>query len=77
MDCEVELYATVHDATPRVIPDGDNAYMGSDGTTYMVIEDPKNVDKFGIPKPRNGPTVGADVPPVFQDGVEQVLVLSF
>ena len=62
--------------TPRVINQGNNMYIAHDGSSYMVIEDPEIVDKFGMPMLRNWQENMADVPP-FQNSGELTLVATW
>ena len=52
---KIETHATTFDATPRVAFQGNGIYVAQNGSSFMVVDDPEQVDKFGTRLRENQP----------------------
>ena len=60
---KIETHMTAFDATPRVAFQGNGIYIAQNGSSFMVVDDPEQVDKFGTRLRENQSEPMVDSPP--------------
>ena len=60
---KIETHATTFDATPRVAFQGNGIYIAQNGSSFIVVDDSEQVDKFGTKLRENQLEPMVDGPP--------------